>query len=847
MGITLKDILYAAFPIFCGSFILSKGYTATSEQPKIITLQPYADYKTGVPGRNTQGRTTYESLTEERGTFAQIAEETKRQEEEAKKLEEAKAKSQFQSQNQPSSSTSEEGTVINFNNVSITEVIKYVSRLTGRNFVYDPAELQFNVTIQSEDPATVEDVMVMLLQNLRIHGFSLIEEGPNFLIHLNPKVRAASALFKGALTSKEPQIVSYVFLLQNIPAEKCAAVVKGMLSDDASIEVVEDTKLIVTDLATNIQRLIEIIRQLDTKTAGYEIGQYVALNTSPAALIGTVERLMIPLAAEKAFIMVPHTASNSVFIVSTPYLVEKALSIMQMIDLKEGKSGMLTDLRFDQTEAERARKEAALKSQALGETPEVSKQRINEMDEIAVRDLLKSRGYPETSINVLSGKDAKQILWQELNSPEAQAARAADQQRALYHSDLPIGEAEATQFYIQKLQYRKSSDVAQTLRAIAGSISAGTSGGPKGATPDFMQTDLLITLNSIQPLDDNNTLVFTGNKSSLAKVKELISQIDVPVRQVLIETLVLDTTLEKSLQFGVEWGAKIQRTNFGAQIGFDRTVNSNFGPLFSAVGQFTPAQIVAPAVGSGGMNLSSIGRKIKYRGRGFRSTGALIHALSIDHETHIILNPKISTEHNIPAEIFVGEQVPIKGQSIVNATGVGATNIVSTNYETRETGILLKVTPLISSDETVTLIIEQRISSANAAQVAAQGGQNAPPATTKETRTLTRVHLPSDHFFIMSGLISEEKDLDWERLPCLGAIPIIGSLFGVKEGTGKKRNLLIFIRPIILDSPVDIDNITKRQEEILKAKSKTENGWRKEVADMKEIVNMPTDIKFTSN
>lgn len=836
MGVTLKDLLYATFPIFYGLLSASQGIAAAAEKSRISTLQPYAEYKTAAPSRST-----YESLTEERGTFASIAE--------AAKLEEAKAKAADRAtttQKKDTAAAQEEGAVINFNNVSITEVIKYVSRLTGRNFVYDPAELQFEVTIQSEEPATVEDVMVMLLQNLRIHGFSLIEEGPNFLIHLNSKIRSASKLFKGSpVTAKEPQIVSYVFTLQNIPAEKCAAVVKGMLSDDASIEVVEDTKLIVTDLASNIERLIEIIHQLDTKTAGYEIGQYVALNTSPAALIGTVERLMQPLAAEKAFIMVPHSASNSVFIVSTPFLVEKALSVMQMIDLKESKSGLLSDIRFDPKEAERARKEAALKSQAVGETPDVSKQRINAMDDAAVRDLLKSRGYTETSINLLSGKDAKQILWQELNSPEEQAARGADKRRELYQSDLPIGETEATQFYIQKLQYRKSSDVAQMLKSIAGSISSGSAGGTKGAAPDFMQTDLLITLNSIQPLDDNNTLVFTGNKSSLAKVKELITQIDVPVRQVLIETLVLDTTLEKSLQFGVEWGGKIQRTNFGAQIGFDRTENSLFGPAFNAIGQFTPAQIAAPAVGAGGMNISSIGRKIKYRGRGFRSTGALIHALSIDQETHIILNPKISTEHNVPAEIFVGEQVPIKGQSIVNATGVGATNIVSTNYETRETGILLKVTPLISADETVTLIIEQRISSANAAQVAAQGAQNAPPATTKETRTLTRVHLPSDHFFIMSGLISEEKDLDWERLPCLGAIPLAGSLFGVKEGTGKKRNLLIFIRPIILDTPVDIDTITKRQEEILKAKSKTENGWRKEVADMREIINMPTNIKFT--
>ncbi len=796
-------------------------------------------------------RSSYESLTEDRSTFALLAQARKEEEEKlaqeiAQKEEQRQLLAQAASPTaQPAEASPSEGTIINFNNVSITEVVRYVSRITGRNFVYDPQELQFNVTIQSEAPTTIEDVMIMLLQNLRIHGFMLMEDGPNFMIHLNPQVRASGSLFKGKDNASSPQIVSQVYVLQNVAAEKCAAIVKTMLSDNASIEVIEDSKIIVTDLVSNIIKLNEIITKLDVETSGLEVGQYVALNSSPAGLIAIAEQLLAPIAATKPLVLVPHGASNSVFIVSTPFLIDKTLSVLQTIDLGRGRSGILSDVKFDAKAEEAAKKRVQIEEQALQGLPEFSKDQLENMTDEEIKRLLRERGFTEQQVNLLNPRDSRTLLWEDMNSPQALAQQAAERRKALFSSELPLGQAESTQFLIYTLQYRKSTEIAQALRAIAISLGGGYNEPPPGShnTPppqqpmrDIAQSDLLMTLHSLQAVDENNTIVFTGTKTSLAKVKELITQIDKPARQVFIETLVLDTTLQNSLQFGVEWSGRIERTNFGAQVGFVDNVTSNFAPVFNAVGQFVPPQIVPPT--AGGFEAGCIGRKIKFMGQGFRSTGALIHALSLDTETQIMMNPKISTEHNVPAEVFVGQQIPIKGQSIVNATGVGVSNVVATNYTTAQTGISLKVTPLISSQDTVTLIIDQRISSADTVQVAAQGNQNAPPATTNETRTLTRVHMPSDHFFIMSGLISEEKDMDLQRIPCLGAIPIIGTFFSIKVGTNNKRNILIFIRPIIIDSPFDIDEITKKQEQILKAKSKTERGWRKELKDVEEIANL---------
>ena len=202
------------------------------------------------------------------------------------------------------------------------------------------------------------------------------------------------------------------------------------------------------------------------------------------------------------------------------------------------------------------------------------------------------------------------------------------------------------------------------------------------------------------------------------------------------------------------------------------------------------------------------------------------------------MNPKIVTEHNVPAEIFVGQQVPIKGQSIVNATSSTQNTIVTSNFVTQNVGISLKVTPLISSHETVTLTIEQKISNASATQVAAQGQNTAPPATINETRTTARVHLPTDHFLVLSGLMQEQLTIQRDMFPCLGGLPLIGSLFGDKLDSTNNRNIMFFLRPIIIDTTSDIDEITKNQERTFKDKAEVHQGWNKQMDTAKMLLNL---------
>ncbi|MBS0635877.1 MAG: hypothetical protein JSS12_00045 [Verrucomicrobia bacterium] len=763
---------------------------------------------------------------------------------------------QAQAQAQPESAATQTppkpqealGPVINFNNVSITEFLRFVSRLTGKNFIFDPSVVQFPVTIISESPATLEDVFAALLQNLRVHGYYLVEEGNSFIIHQQSDAKSpAGLLHTDENGNPAPEIATAVFQVSNVSTGRVASILRTMSSKDALIETMDETmRIVITDIVSNIERFSDLIKRLDSPNSGLEIGQYVALNNSPVALISVAQRIVTPIASDKTLIMVPYQASNSIFIISTPYLVEKTLSVLQSLDLNQTTFGLLNldQMKFDVEAARQAQEARDQQSKKELQTPVPLTQ--EEIDTFTAKErnaILGIKGFTAEQISRLSADQITRILREKGLSKE-ERQKIFGEKKGVYESELPLGQVESTQFFIHRLQYRSSTDVVKALQAIATSLSGNSIvGAAKSALPP---SDLVVTLNSVQPITENNALVFTGTRATLARAKELINQIDIPVRQVFIETLILDTTLANTLNFGVEWAGKYQSKNYAYSAGFLNGPGSGgssaiAGPL-AAVTLPNPTPTVPPTTLNAlplneGLSATAIGRHINHKGTAFRSYAAFINFLRTDSDVELVLNPKIVTEHNVPAEIFVGQQVPIKGQSIVNSTANNATNTVSTNYETVQTGVDLKVTPLISSGDMVTLIIEQTISSTNTLQVAAQGGNNAPPATVNETRCTTRVHMPSGYFLFMSGMLQTQITKQVDTIPLIGGLPIIGFLFNNKNILDSRRNIIMYIRPRILDTPIDIEQITQNEERVWNNANDRAGGWRKQLNDLKELLN----------
>ncbi len=638
------------------------------------------------------------------------------------------------------------------------------------------------MTIVSEAPATIDNIMAALLQNLRIHGLSLLEQGNSLIIHKNKQVSKLYPNISQTENSSrfdESDLVTQVFQLVNVDASRVYTIIRPMISNDAILEVLEETNhLVITDLASNIPKIAQLVKNLDSPSTNFEIGQYVVSKTSIAALLTLGEKILAPVAAEKPFLLVPHAPSKSIFVVSTPYLVERALSVLKTLDLSEGST------------------------------------RILSLHNLTLDSVKESERSPEEE----GAKGSKRPQKQEKMSPEGEDF---DDSSMRWEEDLPFGEVQATQFFIYKLQYRKGNEIKDAIQKIAQSL-----GEIRSAT----NLDLIATINSVQWIESSNSLVFTGTRATLEKARELIVQIDVPVRQVLIEVLILDTSIANSLTFGVQWSAYLQHDKFSLGAGFNSGTTLKNAVTSVTTGTSPNASAIA---GNTVSSIGGIGKIVTKGGQGFLSLGALVDALHKDSNNDIIMNPKIITEDNIPAKIFVGSTLRIKGQTIESSSG-GST--LSTNYDYKDVGTTLSVTPIIGNNDLITLDIEQEVSvdaNANTQNPDADLG-----AVTKKNTTKTRVHVPNNYFLVLSGMIHDDFTKTSSRLPCIGGIPVIGNLLSNRTTSDAKRSLMIFIHPRIVDTTEDIESVTKHQEELFKQKAKPLDRLKYEKDTLLEMLNL---------
>lgn len=400
--------------------------------------------------------------------------------------------------------------------------------------------------------------------------------------------------------------------------------------------------------------------------------------------------------------------------------------------------------------------------------------------------------------------------------------------------DIPSPEASAnpasiesiqnTSFLIYKLQYHQGSEILSALKQIATDLTPGTAVGNQ---------NLLNAVNSLQWIRVTNSLLASGEGDTLSKLRDLIQNIDVPLKQVFIEVLVIETELTNTQSFGLQWGGKMQYLNkFAAATGnFPNPAFASNSPISAVVpspgntfsngigAAIPPAPPVAANVPFvNGFDLGVIGDIIMHKGRSFINLGSLVDALQTDTDSTIILNPKIITQDNQTSTIFVGTNIPFIGSVVTTNSTIVSSN---SNIEYRDIGFNLTVTPTIGNNDVVTLDISndisEQVSSNNISQTNAAGGNtNINGITTSHTSMSTKVHVPDKHFVILSGMIRDSKARFKSGIPCLGGLPVIGFAFSENDRVAAKRNVIIFMRPHIVNTYDDYKEITNHQEHIYK-------------------------------
>ncbi len=372
-------------------------------------------------------------------------------------------------------------------------------------------------------------------------------------------------------------------------------------------------------------------------------------------------------------------------------------------------------------------------------------------------------------------------------------------------------ERKTPQFQVYKLQYHPGKEICSAIQQMAG--------GMKHA--DLLTPDLLDTIQSMQWIQATNSLLYSGTRRGIKDLSYLIQSLDMPKKQVFIEVLVIETNLENTLEFGLEWGSTGKyRNKLGYGVG---NLNPTASPLANTLRGVHAEQ---PPKGGDlpfghGFNLGMIGDLILHKGASYFSMGSLVSALQADGDSAIILNEKVIAQDSEKSTIFTGENIPFFGSVIqIDPTSGGSQQ--TSNIEYRDIGVKLDITPLIGEGNVITLKIEQSITEC---PEMSEGSQGTTGIRTTKTDMDAQVHVPDRSFVVLSGMMRNKKRRGKSGIPCLGGLPGIGAAFSKTVKKDDKRSIMIFVYPQLIHSEATYETVTAKQQKQLE----------KQMIDPKEI------------
>jgi len=352
----------------------------------------------------------------------------------------------------------------------------------------------------------------------------------------------------------------------------------------------------------------------------------------------------------------------------------------------------------------------------------------------------------------------------------------------------------------------------------------------------------------IAPDNNSNSLIVSAAPEYFSEISQIINELDANPPQVIIQALLVEVQLDNTDEFGVELGfqdptlfsrsilnsaadivtttnvqpsgiagTSVQQTNVISQSG---TPGFNFNNTSAPLGNNTSNNVNRTTVASQGISNFSLGRQNSDLGFGgfvfsaqSDAVSVLVRALAARRTVHVLSRPQIRTTHNNVASIQVGQQVPV-------VNGVSVTdNFVTPNIEQQDVGIILRVTPRVTPDGTISMEVYAEKSSLSPGGVPVftdvTTGNVVESVIIDSAIADTTVSVPNGQTIVIGGMITKSDETLERKVPWLGDLPLIGKAFRY-DGTNTARSeLLIFLTPRIIYSDADSELIKQVEAERL--------------------------------
>jgi general secretion pathway protein D len=331
-----------------------------------------------------------------------------------------------------------------------------------------------------------------------------------------------------------------------------------------------------------------------------------------------------------------------------------------------------------------------------------------------------------------------------------------------------LGGSQGTGGYADQGQGSTTGDTGDTGSSDSGSSDA------NGGAPD----NLRIVSDA-----RNNALIIYANPKEYELIDQAMQRLDVVPLQVLIEATIAEVTLNNQLQYGLQWFFNSGDSSFAFSTLTSGAVSSIF-PGFNYVLNATSAKVV-------------------------------LSALTQITQVKVISSPELLVLDNGTAHLEVGDQVPIVTQSAVSVISPGAPVVNSVDY--RDTGVILNITPRVSSSGLVLLDIDQEVS-----DVVKTESSDIDSPTIQQRRIQSSIAVNTGETIALGGLIKDHSENTVTGIPVLSNIPILGNLFKTTNNEHDRTELLVLLSPKVIKNTSDARLATSELRQRLKGMQQLE-------------------------
>lgn len=308
----------------------------------------------------------------------------------------------------------------------------------------------------------------------------------------------------------------------------------------------------------------------------------------------------------------------------------------------------------------------------------------------------------------------------------------------------------------------------------------GAAGGGLGTLGELMQNA------NITADQRSNSLIVYARKKDIAKIKEVVSKVDTLLAQVLIEAIIMEVSINDTLNYGVTAGQRPKQFGSDPRVVGGGVMNNGGNPIGTG-------QSFLGGLASSASNFPSSAGLSYFMQLG-KNWDVAANALATDSRINVVQRPRVLTSHATPGSFQVGSEVPF-----ITGTFSGAGFGNSTQIQRQFVGVALDVQPFITPDNLVVMEISQTIDQLGPS---VKVDNNEIPSTQTRSASST-VTVRNKEAILLGGYITSNTSRAKSGVPLLSSVPILGNLFSSRSRNGSRTELMVMMRPTVLPTPTE--------------------------------------------